>query len=271
MRKREEKEERNRLKNDIDTILKNVNYSLLSPHTMSQQRVPGYTAEELLDLKASAASLLGKRIVLKDFDVEGNPGAGIAKKRLSTRAKVAIAITHVDFYPTQSKDWQDLLDANRPVDAPPIPPGKRARNAGDIFSKMGMNGNPLVGVVLPASAHAKTDPLAMLARVMAVFPNGHTEQKLTWRTLLMHPRLGSQKLDATQMTKFRDAINWLQSQVPNSPFQIRDLRADDDLEVDERKPPSGAHEDLGSKMILGPEAIDTVRIALEKLLAKELG
>ena len=223
----------------------------------------GYTGAEYAQLEQTAASLLGRRIILDGLQIEGITGTAIKARTLTTKGKVALAIGSLDLYPTNDAEYQALIESHvKEAGADP-----KEKREGRVFAKMGMMGNPVVGITLNRSTHATSDPLARLTRLVAVFGEGHVEDNIPWKALLTHDRLTGMKLDPKQMNKFAAAIRWLLTTDLKSPMQVRDMRADADTEV--FPPPKKAHEDLHAKLSLTSEGKAAVVKLLQRALKRE--
>ncbi len=215
------------------------------------KEVAGYTEQELGKLYRSAKGLLGREIQFNGLQIEANVAKEIDGCVLDSRNKVAIAISAIDFYPTQSANWQQKIDK-----------GDGKRRPLQIYSDMS-NANPLVSVTLQKTAAAKTTPLAVIKRVIAATGTGKGDVKeVTWKELLTNPALG---LLPEQMKQVMDAMNYADIMKEDSGVRIQKIDgttfASEQLDT-----PEGAHEDLDAKIALTRDGKSEIKEALLELM-----
>lgn len=219
-----------------------------------------YSATELDQLSRSANSLLGWQVIFHDLHIPEDADAGIPARVLDTRGKVAIAISQIEFYPTQSKNWREKVEMNRLT-------GKQAaRQPMQVYSDFS-NANPLMSVVLQRGPRAKSDPLAVIKRVIAAFGKGDVDE-ITWKKLLTHKKLG---LKPGQLNAAMNAMNFAPVLDTSSPVQLRRIQGIMGFEGEEQEPNDGAHNDLQSKMELTDDAKERLGGFLEQILRQEQG
>lgn len=217
-----------------------------------------YSSVELGQLKQAANSLLGWQIVFHDLHIPEDVTNGIPAKVLDTRGKVAIAISQIEFYPTQSMNWQEKVETNRLT-------GKRVpREPMQIYSDFS-NANPLVSTVLQRAPRAKSDPLAVIKRVIAAFGKGDVDE-ITWKKLLTNKKLG---VLPAQLKSLMDAMNFAPVLEDSSPVQLNRIQGIVGFQGDESEPQDGAHSDLQSKMELTDVAKKSLAVLLEQILRQE--
>lgn len=217
-----------------------------------------YSKDELSRLTKSAKNLLGWQVIFHDLHIPADTQASIPQKILNTRGKVAVVISQIEFYPTQSTNWQNKVETNRLT-------GERTdRKPMQIYSDFS-NANPLVSTVLQRGPRAKSDPLAVIKRVIAAFGKGDADE-ITWKKLLTDRRLG---LQSNQLNALMNAMNFAQVLNTHSPVQLRKIQGIAGLPVDEQEPDTSAHGDLESKMELTEEAKQSLGVLLQRILEQE--
>ena len=217
-----------------------------------------YSKDELSQLTQSAKNLLGWQIVFHDLHIPGDAKAGIPSGVLDTRGKVAIAISQIELYPTQSPNWQDKVEVNR------LTGQKVSRQPMQIYSDFS-NANPLVSAVLQRGPRAKSDPLAVIKRVIAAFGKGDVNE-VTWNKLLTDKKLG---LQPSQLKSLMDSMNFAPLFDAASPVQLRRIEGVAAFDGESREVPDSAHKDLQSKMHLTDAAKDGVSNLLLSILKQE--
>lgn len=217
---------------------------------------PEYTNDEIDLLRRSATNFLGWEVALQNLEIEGNPGKNLEKMILDTKKKAVIAVSEVEFYPTQDEKWQRKIDT--------VPVGQKRRPM-QIYSGMAM-GHPLVSVLLQRKPTATTDPLAVIKRVIAATPDGKVDE-FSWKKLLTHEALG---VPDGQMAQFAQAVNFSETIKQNAPFHLRKFGPRMKFQTEEFEPNDDAHEDNKGTIALTKAAKDEVRQLLLKLMQERL-
>lgn len=210
-----------------------------------------YSSDELRQLRDAARNLLGWEIAFHDLHIGGETAPGITERVVDSRKKMRIAVSEITFYPTQSAAWQRKIEKDRETGQ------TTARHPMEVYADTN-NANPLVSVVLQRGARAKTDPLAVIKRVIAAIGKAPAEE-MTWKKLLSHPSLGMGK---GELGAFMDAMNFAAVLDETSQVQMRRIPGIAAFESQDDEPGETAHEDQEAALVLTGDA----KIALARAL-----
>ncbi len=220
--------------NDYLRILISI-FSILS----MANKVEGYTAAELQQLHRSAEHLLGWQIIFDQLHIPANATEDLRARVLSSRSKVAMAISAIDFFPTQDEQWQAKMEKGTSPDRP--------RGPLQIFTTSTM-GNPLVSVVLQKSPKAGSHPLAVIKRVMAATSRDNVEE-FSWKAILTGKQMG---IPSKQLVQTMEAMNFADIKSGDSPVQLKKITGLRP-EMEECEPADNAHIDLNAHLLLSKE------------------